>query len=148
MRWFTETALDVEEGWTIVIFTHALYAVSTASNQIYVISQKIIDTIDRYQGKGTIACVLMGHSHVDRIHIGKTGVPYIISQCDRMEPHHRDINVLRVPETISEQHFEVVLIDKKKQEIRLFSIGSDARDGVDNEVGETVDVRILKYGRQ
>lgn len=28
------------------------------------------------------------------------------------------------------------------------AIGSDARDGVDNEVGETVDVRILKYGGQ
>lgn len=40
----------------------------------------------------------------------------------------------------------VVLIDKKKQEIRLYSIGSDARDGVDNEPWEKVDVRILKYG--
>lgn len=40
----------------------------------------------------------------------------------------------------------MVLIDLKKQEVRLYAIGSDARDGVDNEPGETVDVRILKYG--
>lgn len=146
LQWFTETALDVEDRWTIVIFTHALYAVSTSTNQMYVISQSFIDAIDNYQSKGKIACVLMGHSHVDRIHIGNTGVPYIISQCDRTEPYHGDINVPRAPGTISENHFEVILIDKKKHEVRLYSIGSDARDGVDNEAGEKVDVRILKYG--
>ena len=132
----------MKDGWTLVIFTHALYAVSTSTNQMYVISQSFVDTIYHYQGKGRIACVLMGHSHVDRIHIGNTGVPYIISQCDRTEPYHGHINVLRVPGTISENHFEVVLIDKKKQEVRLYSIGSDARDGVDDEVDKTVDLRV------
>lgn len=145
LQWFTETALDVEDGWTIVIFTHALYAVSTSTNQMYVISQSFINAIDNYRGKGKIACVLMGHSHVDRIHIGKTGVPYILSQCDRTVPYKGDINVERIPGTISENHFEVALIDKKKQEVRLYSIGSDARDGVDDEVGETVDLRVLNY---
>ncbi len=145
LMWFTEVALNVEDGWTIVIFTHALYAVSTSTNQMYVISQSFVDAIDNYQGKGEIACVLMGHSHVDRIHIGKSGVPYIISQCDRTKPYHGDINVTRELGTISENHFEVVLIDKKKQEVRLYSIGSDARDGVDNEVGGLVNLRVLNY---
>lgn len=146
LQWFTKTAINVAEEWTIVIFTHALYAVSSQTNQMYAISQKFIDAIDNYQGKGTIACVLMGHSHVDRVHIGKTGIPYILSQCDRTEPYRGDINVERVPSTISENHFEVVLIDKKKQEVRLYAIGSDARDGVDNDPGKKVDVRIVKYG--
>lgn len=146
LQWFTQTAMNVAEGWTIVIFTHSLYAVSSQTNQIYVISQKFIDAIDNYQGRGKIACVLMGHSHVDRIHIGKTGIPYILSQCDRTEPYRGDINVERVYGTISENHFEVILIDKVKQEVRLYTIGSDVRDGVDNEPGEKVDVRILKYG--
>lgn len=145
LQWFTEMALDVEYGWTIVVFTHSLYHVSLPSNELAVQSQSFIDAIDQYQGKGKIACVLMGHSHVDRVHIGQTGVPYIISQCDRTERYHGDINVLRVPGSVSEQHFEVVLIDKKKQEIRLYAIGSDARDGLDDEVGETVDLRVLNY---
>jgi hypothetical protein len=135
----------VEDGWAIVIFTHALYAVSTSTNQMYVISQSFIDAIDNYQDKVKIACVLMGHSHVDRIHIGKTGVLYIISQCDRTEPYHGDINVPRVSGTISENHFEVVLINKKKQEVRLYSIGSYARDGINNETGKLVDLRVLSY---
>ena len=146
LQWFIQTALNVAEGWTLVIFTHALYAVSSQTNQMYVISQNFVDAIDNYQGRGKIACVLIGHSHVDRVHIGKTGIPYILSQCDRTEPYRGDINVERVPGTTSENHFEVVLIDKVKQEVRLYTIGSDARDGVDNEPGEIVDVRILKYG--
>lgn len=145
LQWFTGTALDVEKGWTIVVFTHSLYHVSLPSNKLVAQSQSFIDAIDYYQGTGKIACVLMGHSHVDRVHLGKTRLPYIISQCDRTEPYRNDINVDRIPGTISEQHFEVVLIDKKKQEIRLYSIGSDARNGVDDEVGETVDLRIFNY---
>ena len=146
LQWFKDIALDVAEGWTIVIFTHSLYHVTLPSNELTAISQSFVDVIDHYQGKGKIACVLMGHSHVDRVHIGKTGIPYILSQCDRTEPYRGDINVERVPGTASENHFEVVLIDKVKQEVRLYAIGSDARDGVDNEPGEIVDVRILKYG--
>lgn len=145
LEWFEDVALNVEEGWTIVIFTHSLYHVSLPSNELVEISQPFVNAIDHYQGKGKIACVLMGHSHVDRVHLGETGVPYIISQCDRTEPYRNDINVDRIPGTISEQHFEVVLIDKKKQQIRLYSIGSDARNGVDDEVGETVDLRVLNY---
>ena len=105
LLWFTQTALNVSEGWMIVIFTHALYEVNPYSNDIFVLSQSFVNAIDNYQGKGKIACVLMGHSHVDRVHIGKTGVPYIISQCDRTEPYRGDINVERVPGTISENHF-------------------------------------------
>lgn len=148
LQWFKEVALTVEEDWTIVILTHSLYHVSLPSNELTVISQPFVDAIDHYQGKGKIACVLMGHSHVDRVHIGKTGVPYIIAQCDRTEPYRNDINVDRIPETISEQHFEVVLINLNKQEVRLYAIGANSRDGIDDEMGETVDVRILNYGKE
>ena len=145
LKWFKNVALDVAEDWTIVIFTHSLYHVSLPSNELTAISQPFVDVIDHYQGEGKIACVLMGHSHVDRVHIGETGVPYILSQCDRTEPYNGDINVERVLGTISENHFEVVLIDKKKQQVRLYSIGSDARDGMDNMAGEAVDLRVLNY---
>ena len=148
LQWLTEEALDVEGGWTIIIFTHSLYYESLPSKELVVQSPFFVDAIDQYQGKGKIACVLMGHSHVDRIHFGKSGIPYIISQCDRTEPYRGDINVERIRGTISENHFEVILLDKAKQEIHLYAIGSDARDGVDHEAGEKVSVRIVKYGEQ
>ena len=145
LKWFKNIALDVDDGWTIIIFTHALYVVNPQTDKISVISQPFVDAIDQYTGKGKIACVLMGHSHVDRIHVGKSGVPYILSQCDRTIPYRNDINVERQPGTVSEQHFEVVLLDKKGQQVILFSIGSDARSGVDHVKGDTIDMRVLDY---
>ena len=148
LAWFQNAALNVKEGWTIVIITHTLYNVDDVYDKLGIGpsgANTFIDAIDNYKGPGTIACVLMGHTHRDRIHIGSTGVPYIISASDRHATYHGDINVERIPGTISEQHFEVVIIDKVKREIKLFSIGAKARDGYDNDPGEEVDVRIVNY---
>ena len=148
LEWFTNTALNVSVGWTIIIFTHSLYCVSCATDKMYtspVGANDFIQAIDNYDGNGTIACVLIGHTHRDRIHIGSTGIPYIITASDRYSPFDDDINVSRIPGTISEQHFEVFVMDKKKREIKLFSIGANARDGYDNDPGEEVDLRVLSY---
>lgn len=148
LAWFKNTALDVKTGWTIVIYTHSLYNIDTVSDKLVVGiagANAFIDAIDQYKGAGVIACVLIGHTHRDRIHIGKTGVPYIISASDRHETYHGDINVKRIPGTISEQHFEAVVIDKGKRTIKLFSIGAKARDGYDDDSGKEVDVRIVNY---
>ena len=146
LTWFTSEALKVDAGWSIIVFTHSLYYVNTVE-QLTVVSgaQPFIDAIDHYNGSGNIACVLMGHAHKDRIHIGETGVPYILSACDRYSPYHGDINVNRTLGTISEQHFEVVVIDKGKRLIKLFSFGANARDGYDDNPGEEVDVRVVTY---
>lgn len=148
LEWFKDTAMNVGIGWTIVIFTHALYNVSSVTDQMYVYplgASAFINAIDNYKGNGKIACVLIGHSHKDRIHIGPTGVPYIISESDRYFPYLDDINVPRVPGTITEQHFEVVVIDKGKRIVSLFSIGANARDGFDDEPGKEVDIRQVHY---
>lgn len=148
LDWLKNIALNVEKEWTIVIFTHALYVIDCATDKLYNSpsgANEFIDAIDNYKGNGTIACVLMGHSHRDRIHIGSTGIPYIISACDRYSPYNNDINVDRTPGTVTEQHFEVVVIDKGKRQIRLFSIGGNARDGHDDNAGNEVDVRIVSY---
>lgn len=148
LAWFKNAALNVEQGWTIVIFTHALYNVRCATDKIYVApsgADDFIDAIDNYNGNGTIACVLIGHTHRDRIHIGSTGVPYIISACDRNASYHGDINVDRTTGTIREQHFEAVVIDKLARKVKLLSIGGNARDGYDDSPGKEVDVRIVNY---
>jgi Calcineurin-like phosphoesterase. len=148
LDWFKNTALNVEEGWTIVIFTHALYNVSCATDKMYVYptgAYDFIAAIDNYNGSGKIACVLIGHTHRDRIHIGPSGIPYVISASDRFSPYLDDINVRRIPGTISEQHFEVVVIDKGKKQIKMIAIGANARDGYDDEPGDEVDIRTFDY---
>ena len=148
LEWFKNTALDVDTGWTIIVFTHVLYDIDISSNRLKtgpLGSKAIIDAIDNYKGNGTIACVLMGHTHRDRLHLGSTGVPYIISASDRHATYYGDIDVKRIPGTITEQHFEVVVIDKSQRKIQLFSIGAKARDGYDDVAGDEVDVRIISY---
>ena len=148
LEWFKNTALDVPSGWFIVIFTHSMYYVEASTNKLITTpsgASAFIDAINDYKGKGQIVSVLMGHSHIDRLHKGKTGVPYIITACDRRDSYHGDINVSRIPETISEQHFEVVVIDKGKKQIKLFSVGANARDGYDNDPGKETDARIVSY---
>ncbi len=148
LAWFRDTALNVQVGWIIIVSSHSLYKVPSGSDKLETGptgANSFIDAIDNYNGKGSIACVLMGHSHRDRIHIGKTGVPYVISASDRHASYKGDINVKRIPGTISEQHFEAVVIDKGKRQIKLFSIGAYARDGVDNAPGSEVEVRMVNY---
>lgn len=148
LAWFKDIALSVEPEWTIIIFTHSIYQVNTTSDKLITApkgSSDFIDAIDNYKGNGKIACVLIGHTHRDRIHIGKTGVPYIISASDRHATYQGDINVERIPGTVSEQHFEVVVIDKGKRKLKLLSIGAQSRNGYDNEPGTEVDVRTVNY---
>lgn len=148
LTWFKNTALNVKKDWTIVIFSHTLYHVNCAYEKLSTSpsgANDFIDVIDNYKGDGTISCVLLGHTHRDRIHIGRFGIPYIISASDRFDSYYGDINVERIPGTISEQHFEVVVIDKSKRTIKLFSIGANARDGYDDNPGKEVDVRVVNY---
>ena len=148
LAWFKNTALNVKSGWIIVIFTHSIYFVDGTSDKLGISiagADTFIEAIDNCKGKGTIACVLIGHAHRDRLHKGSTGVPYIITACDRYDPYHEDINVKRIPGTINEQHFEAVVIDKGKRTIKLFSIGAKARDGYDDDPGKEVEVRIVNY---
>ena len=149
LSWFKNIALNVDAGWTIIIFTHGLYYYKDiTANTMKVLptgANSFIEAIDNYKGKGIIACVLMGHTHRDRIHIGSSRIPYIITASDRYVPHNGDINVERVPGTISEQHFEVVVIDKREHQIKLFSVGAPARDGYDDNPGNEVDCRIVNY---
>lgn len=148
LNWFKKVAMNVVDEWSLVVFAHSLYYVSDKTDNLSTSPSGalgFIKAIDSFQGKGKIACVLLGHTHRDRIHIGATGVPYIISACDRVSPYHGDINVERVPGTLTEQHFEVVVIDKAHKKVRLFAIGGKARDGYDDEPGNEVDERIVSY---
>ena len=122
LSWFKNTALNVEKGWLIIVFSHVFYSLNEATDKMALGPTGTLDfinTIDDYHGNGKIVCVLNGDVHRDRIHIGMTGIPYIISASDRHSSYNGDINVSRIPGTISEQHFEAVVIDKGKKQIKL-----------------------------
>lgn len=167
LNWFVNEALNVDSGWTIIIFTHSLYTLTNLTGiesydeKDYTLTPiksgevwtheyiggecQFIDAIDNYSGNGTIACVLIGHTHSDRIHIGKSGVPYIISASDQCLQTIMTTNVPRAKGTITEQHFEVVVIDKNQRKVSLIAIGGQSTNGIDNDMGELVEVREVRY---
>lgn len=151
LAWFKDVALNVSEGWQIVVFAHTMYVMDEATDKLHTApsgADRFVQAIDTYNGKGEIACVLLGHTHRDRMHVGESGVPYIISSCDRQATYHGDINVPREVGTLTEQHFEVVVIDKTHKKVRLITVGGQARDGMDDEPGELTDERVVSYEKR
>ena len=95
--------------------------------------QRYVDYMEEYMGDGDnaglgeIACVLIGHTHADRVHISQIGIPYIITTCDQnlyaggesVFNHFTD----RIPNSITEQAFDTVIVNKNTHSVKLIRIG-------------------------
>ncbi len=142
--WFT-SALNVSVGWSIIIFTHALYSVTENNYAINIANgAKILEVINNYNGDGVICCVLQGHTHRDRIITGNK-CPVIITASDKNLSYNGDLLVPRTSGTIYEQCFDVVINDKTNRELTLIRIGGLAQDGINDSVGNLVGERVVKY---
>lgn len=143
------TAMNVPNGWNVVIFSHFTYTIAGSTDGLYVISgtQDIIDAISQNNTNNQVACVLHGHAHGDRLHKNENdNFYYVISQADQFGTViDGDIRTTRELGTTTEQHFEVVVVNKKGREIKLFAIGSPALNGQDNDIGTEVDVRTITF---
>ena len=133
LAWLQNTALNVEHGWVIIIFTHSMLAMNDNTKTVGVPSGRFkmaYDIINNYDGKGTIACVIMGHAHWDKKHTTSSGVQMIVTTCDKYdlskEPGLEQDT--RTPGTISEQAFEVVVLDKQNRKITFVRIGNPIND--------------------
>lgn len=68
IEWFKNEALDVEEGYTILIFSHVFLYGYDSSQQFMIPTtfkgyNEMYDAVADYDGKGEIAAVLQGHFH-------------------------------------------------------------------------------------
>ena len=149
ISWFRDVALDVQEGWSVIVFIHVL-CVLNSSDEIDVrgASKPIQDVIDAYDGNGKIICIIQGDAHKDRISSTPGGVPIIITACDKnigYSDYEKSLLAYRVSETTQEQLFDVVCIDKTNREIHLVRIGGQARDGIGNNIGDFVEERTVTY---
>lgn len=144
INWFAN-ALNVSAGWHIIIFTHALYSVTENNYTIEITNgDKILETINNYNGEGVICCILQGHTHRDRI-ITDNKCPVITTASDKNLSYNGDLLVPRTSGTIYEQCFDVVINDKTNRELTLIRIGGLAQDGINGEIGNNVEQRVVKY---
>lgn len=152
MEWLGNVALNVDEGWTILIFTHMFYNVGMANQKLSMTSyaQKALAVIDAYDGKGTIAAVIQGHTHRDRLTTTPGGVPVIITTCDKngvwtASTGDKDILVDRSTGTIREQAFDVMILNKTERTITAVRIGCPAEGGTGDDPGVEVEERVIHY---
>ena len=157
LDWFENIALNVESGWSIIIFTHRLFEGSpsdTANTYIPQSCQPVADIIENYSGSGKIIAVFQGHTHYDMIKYLSNGtIPVIITTCDNnglyrydktLQEYVKDYDVERESGTIREHAFDVVTIDKILKQISLVRIGCPARNGSEPG-GELVEERIVYW---
>ena len=130
-NWIKNTALNVPDGYEIVIFTHALY--EDSGKYVFPIAENIEKILDEHQREhNNIISIFQGHNHRDAImHTKGTNIPIIITSCDKYKPYYdngeSDINVTREIGTITEQCFDVAIINKNIKKITLVRIGCKAK---------------------
>lgn len=136
--WLDDVALDVEDGWGIIISIH--YAWSNDWQR------EIQASIDGYRGKGEIIAVFNGHIHSDGIRYTAGGTPCISVACDK---NNSEDDVLMKTErtvgTITEQAFDVVIVDRNVKKLYCVRIGAPALDGNGDISNKLVQIRTVNY---
>lgn len=152
--WLKTTALDVQPGWTIIIFSHGIYYGDFDTHEWIPLSfsQDLFDVVDNYTGNGKIAFMMQGHLHADGINYTPGGIPVIATTCDKQEHwinHGKDMEEFlnnRIVGTTTEQAFDVIIHNKSTRTIYCVRIGGFSTfDGIGNEELAQKGERVFSY---
>ena len=153
--WLQNEALNVDDGWGIIVFTHNTFLIDweTGLKSGYdgTTVEAMLNVLDAYDGNGEVIAVFGGHMHVDAVEHTTGGIPVILTTCDKSQPYmsssgHADFDSsVRIINTISEQAFDVVLIDRDNRNIRLVRIGCPALNLVDDVTDGYVEERTVAF---
>ena len=142
-------AMDVESGWSIVIFAHAFYVPVDMTAPVLRLPEQreaMLDLIDE-NANGHDVFIIQGHTHFDAIEETNDGFPILITTCDKWEKAEgegvEEWLHARTPGTITEHAFDVCVLNKEQRKITAvrigaFSSGSDETDATLTEAGERI----------
>lgn len=153
MTWLTTEALNVENGWGVLVYMHHTHHISDDRLNVTadVYAAPVLELLDENNAGGKIIAIFSGHTHIDAVMHTTGGIPIIITACDKYQAYtsgdyfdfYDDDRVLG---TITEQCFDVVAIDKTTQTISLIRIGAPAYDIVDGvNSGNKLEERTVTY---
>lgn len=153
INWLRDVALNVEEGWTVLVFTHSLYygfGVNAAINPSPEGATTVIDVLDA--ATCDVACVIQGHTHLDRIVHTTGGIPVVLTTSDKYMPwmtgetnNEPWLSESRHVGTITEQAFDVVVLDKAARKLTFVRIGAPADNWTDGASTGMVEERVVTY---
>lgn len=163
-EWLKKEALCVEEGWGILVFCHQFVAREWQRpyDHRYLLPaiKPIAKTLLEYDGAGEILAVFHGHIHQDmvsRMYLkadgtvglddGCGGIPLIGTVADKYQTDKEtapyEMLIDREKGTITEQAFDVVVVDREAGQIHCVRIGAPARDGTGWLTEKQVEVRTV-----
>lgn len=153
LAWLTDEALNVETGWKVLVFMHTTHAISTDKANVTadVYAAPVLKLLDEHNTDDKVIAIFSGHAHIDAVEHTTGGIPIIITACDKYQAYVSGETVdfiadNRVKGTITEQCFDVAVLDKEARTITLVRIGAPAHDIVDGvNSGSTLQERIVTY---
>lgn len=134
--WLRDTALNMPEGYTAIIFTHSMGTENTSDSTLTIhgAGTSVANICDA--SEASIACIIAGHTHVDIMTETPTKkIPIFVTTCDKYSPwidNGVDMEPWlsnRIEGTITEQAFDVFIVDKTNRQINAVRIGCPAIDG-------------------
>lgn len=143
--WLTDTAFNVGTGWGIVVFCHQFFNVPDATTPSGT-ATAFMNAIDRYDGDGEILAVFHGHIHRDLINRTAGGVPVIGVTADKTDTSKESVVLVeRRFGTITEQAFDVVIVDRTARKLHCVRIGAPAVDGSGAEGNPLTETRVVAF---
>lgn len=153
INWLRDVALNVEEGWTVIVVTHSLYYGFGVDASLRLFPDGAADVQTVLDGATCdVACVVQGHAHLDRIIHTPGGIPVVLTTSDKYMPwmsgetnNEPWLTESRHLGTITEQAFDVVVLDKAERKLTFVRIGAPADNWTDGASTGTVEERVVAY---
>lgn len=150
-EWLRDTALNIGSDWIAIVVSHMFYYLDGSANPLPIYyDARSAETIRILEDSGKVACIIQGHTHIDRItQTPNLGIPVVITTCDKNavtnmgteENPNYDIITDRPTGTTEEQAFDVVIVDRTLGKMKFVRVGAKAQDGVGDNLGNLVTER-------
>ena len=153
IAWFENDALNVPDGYDVIIIAHYFGTntdKATGANDI----NTIINTFNNSERNGKVLFVIEGHRHWDAIFTENTSVPIVLTTCDKYDFSNEPIlaEYIREMGTLTEQAFDVCIVNRDTQTATFVRIGAKAMDNTNLNIGEagftlaeTLDERTITF---
>lgn len=135
-KWFAESLTTIHVGYKVIVFSHI--GLNNSASDWETSMDKIVAMLEAYKAhtsytldgavydfsakNGDVIAVFSGHMHLDGALYTTSGIPFIATTCDAFSEEYGTLT--RTKDTITEQAFDVVQIDRANRKIYMTRIGA------------------------
>lgn len=135
-KWIAKSLADIENGYSAIIFSHI--GLNSSTNDWESSFDKIVAILEAYKNhttymldgenydfslkEGDVIGIFSGHMHLDGAINTNAGIPFISTTCDAYNEEYGKLT--REKDTVTEQAFDVVQVDRNNRKIYMTRIGA------------------------